>query len=68
MDEYEKVMNEFRFGKGHDPKTCHICKELGIPYSRPTQYALDAAMPPSAEVDSSLDIIPAGEVDTQPRQ
>jgi hypothetical protein len=36
--------------------------------SRPKKYALDAAMPPSVEPDSSLDIVPAGEVDSQPRQ
>lgn len=62
------VMNEYRFGKGHDPKTCRICKELGIPYSRPTKYALDAALVAPAEKLSNSVIVPAGKVDTQPRQ
>ena len=30
-------------------------------------YAVDAALPPSAEADSSLVIVPAVEFDTQPR-
>lgn len=64
------LTNEFRFGKGHDPKTCRICKELGITQEeqRPTKYALDAALVAPAEQLSNSVIVPADEVGSQPRQ
>ena len=44
---------------------CPHCGSANVT-RRPTQYALDLAMVTPAKPDSSLEIIPAGEVDTQP--
>ncbi len=44
------------------------CGCSGKQASRPTPLALDAAMPPSAEADSSPDIIPASVAGSQPRK
>jgi predicted nucleic acid-binding Zn-ribbon protein len=48
----------------------NLCANVGCGCSqfRPTKDALDVATVAPAEVDSSLDIIPAGEVGSQPHQ
>lgn len=51
---------------GHEWSSAEIRSSTPVP--RPTQYALDAAIQPPAEHVQNSDIIPAGEVDTQPRQ
>ena len=49
---------------------CHmwLSKNTETVERRPTKYALDAAMPPSAEPDSGSDIVPASVAGSQPRK
>lgn len=70
--EYEK-----RLIKTRVPCSCPMCgnprrhfgqKTLQEKKSAQQMYALDAAMPPSANPDSGLESIPAVESDTQPRK
>ena len=46
----------------------HASNSALVQTSRPTKYALDAAMVAPAEQLSNSVIVPAGEVDSQPRQ
>lgn len=46
----------------------HASNGALVQTSRPTKYALDAALVAPSEPDSSLDIIPANVAGSQPRQ